>query len=263
MPPLGLGQVLTYAIRVSSVEAARIDAEVQFQDLLSTLEWAAVLRRSKSDLICDIQTISFDNSSLLKQLSQSRKPVIFAPLHMGCFALPFAKLMFEYFADRPMLILRAREDRPEETLAMQRISEIGVDMRFLNVGRKQNFLEAIRFARAGAVIVTFIDLPASYGSPASVSLFGKPAGLAMGLPSLARVTGASVVPLSVQSSVNGDVVRIGRPFESYETGSVEKARVADIVRRHIEQAVLANPDQWHMWPRLNEFLDTEFISEAA
>ena len=262
-PALGIETLLKYAIRVSNAEALRLDAEIRFQDMLSTLEWGAILNRSKAALSRDTQAISFDNPGLLEQLAQTRKPLIFAPLHMGCFALPFAKMMRNYFADRPMLILRAREDRPEETLAMQRISEIGVDMRFLNVTDKQAYLDGVRFARAGAIIVTFVDLPASYGGAVPVTLFGRPARLAMGINSLARVTGAAVVPMSVHSSTHGDVVRLGRPFESFETGNAEKARVAHLIRRHIEQSVLDAPEQWHMWARLDEFFNSGQQNEAA
>jgi KDO2-lipid IV(A) lauroyltransferase len=182
---------------------------------------------------------------------------------MGCFALPFAKIMRDHFSDRPMLILRAREDRPEETEAMRRISEIGVDMRFLNVADKQAYVDGVRFARAGAVIVTFVDLPASYGGAVSETLFGRPAQLAMGLNSLARVIGADVVPIAVNSSVRGDVVKLGRPFECFATGPAEKMRVAGLIRRHIEQSVLAAPEQWHMWARLDEFYNTVAQNEAA
>lgn len=262
-PTFGLHNAFTYTMRVSIAEASRLDAEVAFHDVMSTLEWAALIKRSTADLQADATSVVFDNPELLEQLSRNKAPLILTPLHMGCFALPFAKMMQDYFADRPMLILRARDDMPEETLAMKRIADIGVDMRFLNVREKQDYFNAVRFARNGAVIVNFVDLPASYGGAVSVNLFGRPARLAMGLNSLARLTGATVLPLAVNSSTRGDIVRLGRPFESYETGGAEKARVAAIVRQHIEQSILAAPEQWHMWPRLNEFFDAGEQNEAA
>ncbi|WFT77435.1 hypothetical protein QA634_19055 [Methylobacterium sp. CB376] len=137
---------------------------------------------------------------------------------------------------------------------MRRISEIGTDMRFLNVRDKQDYIDAVRFARAGAVIVSFVDLPASYGGPVDTTLFGRPARLAMGLDALARLTEATVVPLAVRSRLDGDVVAPGRPFEVAESGPEAKARVTDLVRRHIEASVLAAPEQWFMWQRLGEFL---------
>lgn len=251
----GLMPTFRSVLRLSRAEAARLDREVAYHDLVSAAEWATLLRRSRSALHRDAARIAIRDGAVLERLARSRQPIILAPLHMGCFALPFAKIMRDFFVDRSMLILRAREDRPEDTAAMRRISEIGVEMRFLNVRDKKAFADAVKFARDGAVIVNFVDLPASYGGPAAVRLFGRPAQLAMGIGSLARLTEATVVPLAVHSAMRGDVVQLGRPFQSLESGPEEKARVGDLVRRHIETNVLAHPEQWQMWSRFAEFLD--------
>ena len=250
----GLRPVFRSVLRLPDEDAARVDREIAYHDLIGAAEWASLLRRSKSQIHRDTDRTTIRDRGLLERLARSRQPVILAPLHMGCFALPFARIMHDHFIDRSMLILRAREDLPQETAAMRRISEIGIDMRFLNVRDKQNYVDAVRFARAGAVIVSFVDLPASYGGPAPVKLFGRDARLAMGIGSLARLTEATVVPLAVRSSMAGDIVDFGRPFQSLESGPDEKARVADLVRRHIETSVLAHPEQWHMWSRFDEFL---------
>jgi len=237
LPVYGVEEILKYVLHLSNSEAARIDKEIVYQDMIARAEWGAVLKRSWQGLESDSASIHFPERGVLEQASRSGKPVIFAPIHMGCYVLPFARIMLDHFENRRMLILRAREDRPDETLAMQRISEIGIDMHFLNVNEKQKYLEAVRFAKDGAVIVSFADLPASYGGPERVTLFGKPIQLAMGVASLARLTGAAVIPMAVHSSVDGDVVDIGRPFESYQKGPAEKARIASIMRRHIEDSV--------------------------
>lgn len=263
LPVYGVEEILKYVLHLSNSEAARIDKEIVYQDMIARAEWGAVLKRSWQGLESDSASIHFPERGLLEQASRSGKPVIFAPIHMGCYVLPFARIMLDHFENRRMLILRAREDRPDETLAMQRISEIGIDMHFLNVNEKQKYLEAVRFAKDGAVIVSFADLPASYGGPERVTLFGKPIQLAMGVASLARLTGATVIPMAVHSSVEGDVVDIGRPFESYQKGLAEKARIASIMRRHIEDSVRETPEQWHMWPRFNEFLEPEMLGEAV
>jgi phosphatidylinositol dimannoside acyltransferase len=263
MPVFGVENILKYVLHLSNSEARRIEHEIVYQDLIAMAEWAAILKRSRQGLEKDFDAISFSDSGVLEQAARSGNPIIFTPIHMGCFVLPFARIMVEHFADRRMLILRAREDRPDETRAMQRVSDFGIEMRFLNVNDKQKYLDAVRFAKEGAVIVSFADLPASYGAPASVDLFGKPIQLAMGIVSLARLTDATVIPLAVHSSVDGDVVNIGRPFETYQKGPAEKARIAAIMRRHIEDSIRESPEQWHMWPRFHEFLDAETLGEAV
>jgi len=263
LPRLGLQRLLKDVLRVSGPEAARLEREIVYQDWITMAEWAALTERSVAAIKRDSESIVFGDGGVLARVAQSDRPVILAPIHMGCFALSFARIMYDHFAGRRMLILRAREDRPEETLAMRRISEIGIDMRFLNVAEKQNYVDAVRFAKAGSVIVTFVDLPASYGGATPVTLFGKSVQLAMGIGSLARLTEATVVPVSVHSSVRGDTVRVGGPFESYAKGPQEKDRIANIVRRHIEDSIRDVPEQWHLWPRFGEFLDRSSDNEAA
>ncbi len=49
---------------------------------------------------------------------------------------------------------------------MERITEFGMPVRFLTVTDRAGYLPAIRYARRGAVIVVFADLPPRYGKPA-------------------------------------------------------------------------------------------------
>lgn len=263
LPRLEVDRTLRDVLRVSRGEAARLAREIIYQDWIAIAEWAALTRRSVAAIRRDFEFIVFDGASVLARVARGGRPVILAPIHMGCYALPFARIMHDHFARRRMLILRAREDRHEETQAMQRVSEIGIDMRFLNVAEKQNYVDAVKFAKAGSVIVMFVDLPASYGGPMPVKLFGKPIQLAMGIGSLARLTEATVVPIAVHSSVSGDVVRVGDPFESYAKGPEEKYRIATLVRRHIEDSIRDAPEHWHLWPRFDEFLDYQSEYEAA
>ncbi|GJE39615.1 LpxL/LpxP family acyltransferase [Methylobacterium persicinum] len=260
---LGLAPVFEGILRLSRAEARRLDAEALFADRLVQLEWLALLRRSHRAIRADMRSVAIPDAGLIASVAAGAKPVLLAPLHMGCFALPFAALIDRFFPGRPMLILRAREDRPVETAVMRRIGELGVDMRFLNVRNRQDFLGAIRFARAGATIVSFIDLPASYGAPFQTTLFGRPVQLALGIDQLARLTEATVLPLAITSSLGGDVIHAGRPFEVADNAPDTRRQVADIVRRHIERSILRAPEQWFMWPRLDEYLHDAETSHNA
>ncbi|HEY8065012.1 MAG TPA: hypothetical protein VIF40_09820 [Methylosinus sp.] len=250
-------------LRLSGIEAERLNREAVFHDRLVSLEWLAMLRRTVRQLESDARFAHIDGEDTLAHVAATGKPIILAPIHMGCFALVFGKMMQRFFHDRPMLILRAREDRETETAVMQRIGEIGIDMRLLNVKEKANYVDAARFARNGAVIVYFVDLPGSYGGSFDASLFGQQVKLAMGIDSFARITEGIVVPARVRSTLDGDEMRLGAPFECAETGPAEKARVADMVRRHIERSVLDAPAQWYFWSRFAEYLDHSSESTAA
>jgi KDO2-lipid IV(A) lauroyltransferase len=220
------------------------------------------LNRGVAQLRHDVARVAFDDEDLLVRLAEWKKPVLFAPLHMGCYALAFTQIMDRFFRGRRMLILRARDDREIETKVMQRVAETGCDMRFLKVADKADYVEAVRFARAGAVIVAFVDLPASYGGPIDVELLGQKATIAMGIDALARVAGATIVPICVSSTIHGDTVHVGRPFETAESGPAERRRVAQTLKRHIETSVAAHPLDWHMWTRFHEYLRDEPLGQT-
>jgi phosphatidylinositol dimannoside acyltransferase len=263
LPDLGIDDLLRYVLHLSNAEARRIGQEIVYQEMVASVEWSAVLRRSPQGFASDLETVSFPDPEVIEHAARGGNPVIFTPIHMGCFLLPLARIMLDHFSDRRMLIFRAKEDNEQQTRAMQRLLDLGIEMRFLNVNEKQKYLDAIRFAKDGAVIVSFADLPASYGAPAPVTLFGRPIQLAMGIAGLARLTEATVIPMAVRSSVDGDIVQLGQPFQTYQKNPAEKLRVASIMRRHIEDSIRDAPEQWHMWPRFHEFLDLETLQEAV
>ena len=251
---LHLAPVLQQTLRLGDKAARRLDRAIAFHDALTALEWMSLLVRTTDQLIGDARHVAIEDAPLLERIAASGKPVVLAPLHMGNYVFCLAAAMRTFFAGRPMLILRARDDHEADTLVMERIREIGIEMRFLKVADKAGYVDAVRFVRSGAVVIYFVDLPPSYGGPADVTLFGRPMRLALGIDAFARVTGATVVPIVTTSSLTGDRIAPGRPFEVADVGPGERQRIAALVADHVETAILRDPGQWHMWPRLGEFI---------
>lgn len=250
---LALNDTLRHALRLSSREARRLDREIAFHDTLTELEWLALLVRSTDQLVADSFRVETEGAATLTRAAASGAPVILAPLHMGNYVFGLAATMRTFFPGRRMLILRARDDHEADTRVMERIREIGIEMRFLQVSDKASYAEAVRFVRQGAVVIYFVDLPPSYGGAVDVDLFGRPMQIALGIDSLARVANATVVPISVTSSLAGDRVNVGRAFEVADVGRAERLRIAGLIARHVGSAILRAPGQWHFWPRLSEF----------
>ncbi len=259
----GLDTTLCKTLRLGNRESRRLDREIAFHDTLTELEWLSLLVRSTDELIADARHVSTEGEATLARAAASGAPVILAPLHMGNYVFGLAATMRTYFPGRRMLILRARDDHEADTRVMERIREIGTEMRFLQVSDKASYAEAVRFVRQGAVVIYFIDLPPSYGGPVDVNLLGQPMQLALGIDSLARVANATVVPLSVTSSLIGDTVHVGRAFEVVDVGRAERMRIAGLVSRHVEGAILRAPGQWHLWPRLDEFVPVSIAAPEA
>jgi lauroyl/myristoyl acyltransferase len=250
----GFAATFEGVLRLPRREALRLSRRAAHHDTASEIEWCALHTRSIAAIRRDIARVQVTDPAVMERVAATGRPVILAPLHMGAYVLGLAALMTRYFPGRPMLVLRQRDDMAMETEVIERLREVDVDVRFLNVSQRADFLSAVRFAQKGAVIVVFCDLDPSYGAPAEMPMFGLPFRFAFGTDTLARLTGATVVPLATTMDDHGDTIGLGQPFEVRGTAPEERAYVAGIMRRHIQAAIAARPEQWHLWPMLADYL---------
>jgi len=249
----GLTDILQRSLRVPRREAQALDREIVFHDRLQDLEWYCAAVRRIAQLEADDRHVRVDSPDLIARLAEEGRPVVLAPLHMGVFSLAVMHLAHHYFRGRRILILRAREDHETDSAAMRRLKEIASEFRFLNVKDRSEFAPAMRFAREGALVICFLDLPAAYGNPADITLFGRPARIALGVDAISRMLEAVVVPMAVRSGLDGDEVLTGEPFEVADGSKAERNAVAARIARCMQRFVHHDPAQWHMWGRLHEF----------
>lgn len=252
-PGFELEPVLRRSLRVGSGPGRRIARELEFHDVLQKMEWYAGTIMSPAQALSDYRLAAVSDPDLMARVAGTGDPVILAPIHMGVFPLGLSFLLWKYFLGRRVLILRARDDLEENNAAMQRIAEMAGELRILNTRDEAGFLDAMRFARGGAVVISLIDLPSGYGSPAETRLFGEPATIAFGLDAMARMLKAVVLPLAVVSDLSGERIVFGHPFEVVETSPEARSEMALDIGRQIERFVALAPAQWHMWARLTEF----------
>lgn len=249
----GLEPLLAERLRIGMREATSIAAEHDFQDKLQQIEWLAMSLRRHDDVVTDSDRTLLSDPALVSRIADSGQTVILAPLHMGIFPMGVGYIIRTYFSGRRVLVLRAREDHEANNQAMARLKSVAGELRILNTHHQNEFMEAIRFARGGGVIVSLIDLPRSYGVPAAVTLFGMPASIALGIDAMARMLKAVVLPMAVHSDLSGDRILVGEPFEVTETTPDARADLARDLARQIENFVRFQPAQWHMWTRIGEF----------
>lgn len=249
----GLEPILEPRLRVGRAGARQIAVEHDFHDYLQQLEWLASATRPIDSLVDEARHVEVSDHHLAQRIADSGQTVILAPMHMGIFPLGVGYMLWRYFNGRRLLVLRAREDHAINNLAMDRLKAVAGEIRILNTRDQAEFMDAMRYARQGAVVVSLIDLPRSYGVAAPVSLFGMPAAIALGLDSMARMLKAVVMPMAVHSHLDGDRVILGQPFEVAETNPAARAELAADLARQIEAFVRPAPEQWHMWTRLDEF----------
>ncbi|WP_171070219.1 hypothetical protein [Methylobacterium terricola] len=250
----GFAATFESVLRLPRRESLRLSAAAHHHDAATELEWCALHRRPVAAIRRDMDRVTITAPEVMERVATGGRPVILAPLHMGAYVLGLATLLLRYFPGRPMLVLRQRDDLALETQVIERLRETGADVRFLNVSARADFLSAVRFAQKGAVIVVFCDLAPSYGAPAEMPMFGLPFRFAFGTDTLARLTGATVVPLATTMDDHGDTVTIGQPFEVRGGAAEERVQVTEIMRRHLQAAIAARPEQWHLWPSLADYL---------
>lgn len=259
----GLEPFFEKRLRVGTEEARRLAREHDFHDLLLIMEWFASIRRSQAEMLADTRNTTVSDPDLPARLAATGDVVILAPLHMGVFPLGISHVLWHWFRGRRLLVLRAREDLEENNIAMDRLREIAGEFRILNTRDEADFVDAMRFARKGAVVVSLLDLPETYGSPAETRLFEETASIAMGLDAMARMLKGVVLPMTVCSRLTRDEIVFGRPFEVARTTADDRSELAMTIGRQIESFVKLAPEQWHMWTRLGEFYPAGWSSGGS
>jgi KDO2-lipid IV(A) lauroyltransferase len=103
---------------------------------------------------------------------------------------------------------------------------------------------AVRAIKSGLPLYYLPDMDNGPRNSIFVPFFGVEAATLPMLPRLARITGARVVSVVTELTVDGYLVHLGEPWPDFPTGSVD----ADTARmnREIERWVLRLPDQY-LW----------------
>ncbi len=252
--PFGIASAIAHVLDLPLAAARRIGDRYAFADLLHRMEWLALEHRSIDGLKRDARAVRFDNLAALAAVAAGDRPLLLMPLHTGAGGLALAALIHFHLPGRRVLVLRSDAEGEEVRALLARFAGQGHEIRDLSINDKVGFVEALRWARRRSVIVTFADLPPSYGTPAEIGLFRDRLHLAVGHDGLARALDADVVPVRLRSGLGGDRLTIGTPFHIAESGAEGRRRMVVAIARHLRQALLAAPDQWHMWPRIADYV---------
>jgi len=250
---LGATELIMDVLRMGRQEANAVDRQMFYQDALHTLEWLALARRSVPQLDADEQHVKIANPGVFERLSAEGGTVILAPFHMGTYPLGIASVLRRYFFNRPVLVIRAQEDLEMENLVIRRIENLTSGLMVIKHDDNLKLFEGVRHVANGGVIICFADLPATYGAPAEVELFGELSQIAFGLDGLARLTRGCVVPMGVISNMAGDTVVTGQPFEVGRKERNARSEVAKLIVDSLQEFINHDPSQWHMWFRLDEY----------
>jgi len=112
------------------------------------------------------------------------------------------------------------------------------------VSRQQGLRRALKWIKEGIPFYYLPDLDFGPKGSVFVPFFGVPAATARGLPYIARITGARVVPCITRMLPEGGyVARFYPAWQDYPTGDDEKD--ARRMNAFLEERVLEMPEQYH------------------
>ncbi|MFN3388564.1 MAG: hypothetical protein ACK40O_06490 [Allosphingosinicella sp.] len=239
-------------LSLSRKESTRFLFRSLCHDVMFQMEWLALAYRSKAGLIRDTRYISLGQQAEIEWLV-NQKGAVLATMHFGPYSLGLVWLFHRYFTGRTVVILKTRTDDVDERAAVARLSELGVDLRFVSPDSPDEFFEMVKLVRRGAFAIVMVDLPPSYGRSAPAEALGHTFQFTSGSIDLAALCAVPLVLFRVSSDILRDGIEFVDIFE-VARGSERSAEEAQRrVNRFISRTISSRPDQWHMWPRFKEY----------
>lgn len=215
------------------------------------LDWGALAHRSRAGILRDLARVRPEGADGIAEAGDDRT-VVLAGIHAGSLPIAIAWLIQHRYPGWPILVLKSRQGDADERMASARWPALGVDIRFVVLEEDTTRTAVLRKARSRTLIVCMADMPKTYGRPHRGQLFWKRAWLASGAVELARICKGRLLLFSSEAGLSGDVLRFSGPYDAASTADAAQ-RLQAIVDSWISSQIIARPEQWHMWDRIDEF----------
>lgn len=244
---------IAQALNVPIWKAHAIALESIFQNLLFSMEWAALAVRSFDDLLKDAKYVSVESMFQFESCLDS-KSLICTTLHSGCYHIAIAYLIKKYFNDRKILIIKNFALSEQEFQAIDRFLKLGFDVRVFTNETKGDFVDMLRCLKEGAVLFMLSDLPRSYGKSTKVEFLDSYADLADGIIDLSKICGAPILFFGVKTNIDGDAIFSDFVLDQLnQKRSMTRRLMAEKISSVVSKEIRHQPHQWQMWSRINEY----------
>lgn len=244
--------MMAKAMQLPRADARRLAGENAYHGLLFQMEWLALGSRSLRGLLADAKRVGTCDDAALRWIA-AQKGAVIATLHMGPYALALAWLFHRYFRGREVIIVKTRTSDADEMRALARLEQLEVRVSLMAPTEPSEFHRLLKRVRAGAILIALVDLPQSYGHSVETHLLWTPARIAAGAADIAAL--CNVPLLLFRTEAQGGIDRVAVD-DLLEVSSVkaDRDRAIETIASFITTAVRRHPEQWHMWPRFDEFV---------
>ena len=244
---------IAQALRIPIWKARTVAVEAIFQDLLFSLEWAALASRSFDQLSNDAKFVTVEDDSQFEWYSNS-KSLILATLHSGCYHIAIAYLVKTYFPDRKIIIIKNFALTGQELQTVNRFQLLGFNVKVFTNEAKNEFFDMMRQLKEGAVLFILADLPRSYGKSSKVEFLDSYADLADGIIELSTICRAPILFFGSKTDVTGEKIFSDTILnQSNAVNNVNRSVMAGHISSFVTKAIKNNPHQWQMWSRVDEY----------
>ena len=198
----------------------------------SALELSILVWGTEAQLLRMIQVVGIEHLLALK----GRPVIAFAPHFIG---LNFGGIRVAYEYPGAASIYSRQKNPVLDRLFLRARTRFGAPTL---VSRQEGLRAVIRVIREGHPFYFLPDQDFGARDAIFVPFFGVPTATITALPRIARLTGATIVPVITRQVGDGYEVRFYPPWDDYPTGDLE----ADVRRMNafIEERVLEMPEQY-------------------
>lgn len=220
---------------------------------LHALEGAAMSIRSDSGLLKDLENCQVTNSGVL-EWAADQGGLILAGFHTGAYSTGLAWMLYRHFRHRTIAIVHSRPLTAHEHRAYARFADFGMIVNLIHTAHNHSYKHIVNALRAGNVVLLFVDLPARYGRSITAEILWRRARLSSSFAELSMRCKVPVLRFDVETTIEGDFIHVGEPFEVSECGAISRQLGVDLMAAELTRILLARPHQWLMWGRLDDYL---------
>ena len=207
------------------------------------------------------------DATCYRSLADSRRPLVVLTLHQGDYLAGLLSTLQLVPTQRDIHIIKLAESSKKEDEAYTHFRRFGHKLVVHRLSERPA-KSIVRALKRQAILLTFVDVPRSFGTTINVTMFGLPFQLTAGPIAMARLAGANLLPLfSYYNEEQQCVVRASPLIPAYATQRSAKPPSIQALAQQLAYAIESNlrlhSDQWEMWPVLIDLLDIERLDAPA